>query len=93
MLYEVITKTSTGKYVSPIGIEQKLCAHELIGNALVVAEGRKYVSCLLFPAFEEFEELRKKWGFPYLSLQAFYGHPQVQEALANHIECINLSLT
>jgi len=42
-------KTSTGKYVSPIPIEQALCqSTSLIEAAQVFAEGKKFTSALLF---------------------------------------------
>jgi len=41
-------KTSTGKYVSPIPIEQSLCQRAFIEAAQVFAEGKKFTSALLF---------------------------------------------
>ena len=46
-------KTSNGKYISPIPIEQALCKSMLIETAMVVAEGRKFPSCLLFMNMDE----------------------------------------
>ncbi len=42
-------KTAGGKYVSPIPIEQKLMQNcSFLSAALIIAEGRKFVSCLFF---------------------------------------------
>lgn len=41
-------KTSTGKYISPLPIEQSLTRHALIEHAVVIAENRKYAVALLF---------------------------------------------
>ncbi len=41
-------KTSTGKYVSPIPIEQALSQRAFIEGAQVFAEGKKFTSALLF---------------------------------------------
>ena len=41
-------KTSTGKFVSPIPIEQRLIQHPLIDAAMLIADGRAFVSALLF---------------------------------------------
>jgi len=41
-------KTSTGKYVSPIPIEQALCQRAFIEAAQIFAEGRKFTSAILF---------------------------------------------
>jgi long-chain acyl-CoA synthetase len=41
-------KTSTGKYVSPIPIEQALCQRTFIEAAQIFAEGKKFTSAILF---------------------------------------------
>ncbi|MBK1880334.1 AMP-dependent synthetase/ligase [Pelagicoccus mobilis] len=51
-------KTSNGKYVSPIPIEQGLCESSLIDMAMVVAEGKPFVSALLFVDPVALESLR-----------------------------------
>jgi long-chain acyl-CoA synthetase len=51
-------KTSTGEYVAPVPIEQALCKAPLIEAALVVADGKKFVSCLLFTNKEVLESLK-----------------------------------
>jgi long-chain acyl-CoA synthetase len=47
-----LLKTSNGKYVSPVPIEQSLAASNLIDMAMIIAEGRQCVSCLLWPDLE-----------------------------------------
>lgn len=42
-------KTSYGKYVSPLPIEQALTRHPDIDQAVVIADNRKFVCCLIFP--------------------------------------------
>jgi long-chain acyl-CoA synthetase len=41
-------KTSTGKYVSPIPIEQALCQRTFVEAAQIFAEGKKFTSAILF---------------------------------------------
>lgn len=57
-------KTANGKYVRPVPIEQELVQKLgfLIG-AVILAEGRSFVSALLFPDFELLKALKKKLGF------------------------------
>lgn len=57
-------KTSTGKYVSPIPIEQALCESRLIDMAMVVAEGKPFVSALLFIDPVALEELFDSGNVP-----------------------------
>jgi long-chain acyl-CoA synthetase len=52
-------KTVNGKYVPPIPIESALVnKSKIIDMAMVVAEGRKFVTCLLFPDFENIAALK-----------------------------------
>ncbi|MCG8699211.1 MAG: AMP-binding protein, partial [Bacteroidales bacterium] len=85
-------KTSTGEYVSPAPIEQKLRSHELIGNALVIAEGRKYVSSIIFPAYEELSDLKMKWEMGNATDEEFYHSELVQDSIKAYIDCINGTL-
>ncbi len=57
-------KNANGKYVSPIPLEQKL-TQELgfLLGAIVVAEGRKFTSALLFPDFDILEKFKIKFNF------------------------------
>lgn len=57
-------KNANGKYISPVPIEQKLVQNLgfLIG-ALVIAEGRKFTSALLFPDFEVINKTKEKFNF------------------------------
>ncbi|MBD5779145.1 long-chain fatty acid--CoA ligase [Pelagicoccus sp. NFK12] len=43
-----LLKTSNGKYVSPVPIELALCESRIVDTAMVIAEGKPFVSALLF---------------------------------------------
>jgi len=56
-------KTSNGKYVSPVPIEQKLIQEfGFLNGALIIAEGKNFVSALLFPDFEMLQKLKIKFN-------------------------------
>ncbi len=57
-------KTANGKYVSPVFIEQKLVQNLgfLIG-AIIIAEGRRFVSAIIFPDFESLKKIKTKFSF------------------------------
>ena len=55
-------KTSTGEIVFPQPIERAFCRAGLIETACVVAEGRKFVSVLLFLNHGIFETLKQQIG-------------------------------
>ncbi len=50
-----LMKTSNGKYVTPQPIENQLSNNNFISQAMIVAEGRPYVTALIIPNFEALE--------------------------------------
>ena len=50
-------KTSGGKYVAPVAVENKLKESTFIENLMVTGAERKYVGALIIPAFDAL----KKW--------------------------------
>lgn len=86
-------KTSGGKYVSPVPIEQKLVRNfNLLTAALVIAEGRKFVSCLLFADFENLAIHKKNFGMEYYSDQDFLCSQIIQQKLEDVVKDVNYSL-
>ncbi len=55
-------KLSTGKYVMPQPLEQRLTADPLVEQALVVGPGYKFTAALLFPEEEALRRLAKRLG-------------------------------
>lgn len=82
-------KTSGGKYVSPVPIEQALGTHPLIDQALVVAEGRRCVTALLFA---NPDALAKAKGAAAGDDAAWLATPTVQAELAAHVARVNAGL-
>jgi long-chain acyl-CoA synthetase len=64
-------KTSTGEWIAPVPIEQELCKAPLIDMAMVVGNGKKFASCLLFPDFEVLQTLKKHHKVEDLSDEEF----------------------
>jgi len=52
-------KTANGKYVAPLPIEQALATHKLVESAIIIAEGRPFVSALIYPDFESLISLKQ----------------------------------
>ena len=82
-------KTSNGKYVVPIPLEQKLIQLDLIDMALVIAEGRPFVSCLLFPDFENLEQLKARRQLQRLGTEEFFESEAIQREIADWAQAIN----
>lgn len=57
-------KTSNGKYVYPVIIEQKLIQElGFLVGALIIAENRQFVSALLFPEIEVVDKFKNNFKF------------------------------
>ncbi len=85
-------KTSNGKYVSPVPIEQGLAEHELVDMAMVVAEGRRFVSALLFADLECVRRRKAASGLAALSDEAYLARPEVAAELESHVAERNAAL-
>ncbi|HEY1405449.1 MAG TPA: AMP-binding protein, partial [Spirochaetota bacterium] len=85
-------KKSTGEYVAPIPIEQALEKLDIVDIAVVIAEGRKFVSCILFPDFEVAEKLKIKSGFSRMSVDDFLKSESIRKKIESHITEMNSHL-
>jgi len=86
-------KTSTGEYIVPVPIEQAVARIPLIDTALVVAEGRKYATLLLFPDFEVLAKWKADQNMLQLSdeefLQSDFVHNQIKGILDSVNDTLN----
>lgn len=85
-------KTSTGEYVVPIPIEQALSKVPLVDMAMVVAENRKYATCLLFPDLEILHKLKASQDYANLSDAEFLNTPTLRSEMQKVIGQINTHL-
>lgn len=85
-------KNANGKYVSPVPIEQKLVQELgfLIG-AIIIAEGRKFTSALLFADFEILPKWKENYEF-LGSNEAFLGSEKLKSFVEEKISKINKDL-
>jgi len=81
-------KTSTGKYVSPIPIEQALCQRASIEAAQIFAEGRKFTSALLFLNQDVIRSRLKKSEHEFNAEKALKSD-RLNTALQKHIDSVN----
>jgi long-chain acyl-CoA synthetase len=85
-------KTSTGKYISPIPIEDIVSKLDLIDYAVIVAEARKFVTCLIFPDFEQWETHRDRRKHTATTAEEFYSSKQIVKEIRRHISKVNWKL-
>jgi len=62
-----IFKTSGGKYVAPLPIENKMKENYFIEQMMVVGAGKKFASALIVPSYGNLRPWCKKNHVPYLS--------------------------
>jgi long-chain acyl-CoA synthetase len=87
-----VFKTSNGKFVHPVLLEQKLVQelHFLVG-ALVIAEGKNFVSALLFIDFDLLKNIKNKLKFEGENDQ-FFNSTILQNFITQKIAIINKKL-
>lgn len=85
-------KTSTGKYVSAIAIEQKVTANKWIDYAVIIANGRPFVSALIFMDEILLEAFAERKKLSALSFDELVQHRRVQAIVLNIIKKVNSKL-
>jgi long-chain acyl-CoA synthetase len=84
-------KTSTGKYVSPVPIEQALCQRLIVEAAQVFAEGKKFTSAILFLNQEVVRAKLKKNEKDFVPEKALNSN-RINLEIQKHIDSINRNL-
>lgn len=84
-------KTSTGKYVSPVPIEEDLCHNPLISAVCVVANNRKFVSALFFLQPEVARQMLDIDGEEF-SMEKAVKSVRINEQIAKCIDKVNRHL-
>ena len=87
-----IFKTSGGKYIAPLMIENKLKESPFIEQVLVFGEGQKFASALIVPAFTYIKDWFGKKGESYISNEAASKDSEVIAQIKEHIEDVNKTL-
>jgi long-chain acyl-CoA synthetase len=82
-------KTSGGKYVAPLPIENKLKESTFIEQVMLVGSERKFVGALIVPAFSYLQEWARKNNLPDLSNEQLIQHPKVLGLYKDLIESFN----
>jgi long-chain acyl-CoA synthetase len=82
-------KTSGGKYVAPLPIENKLKESRFIEQLIVVGSGQKFVGALIIPAFPSLKEWAREQNIPETSNQALITNPKVLDMYRDLVESFN----
>jgi len=79
-------KTSGGKYVAPQQIETLLKEDIFFEQVAAVGDGRKYVSALVVPSFEQLEIYCEKAGIKYSSREELVTKPEIIQLYRERID-------
>jgi long-chain acyl-CoA synthetase len=85
-------KSSAGKYISPVSIENKLKESKFIEHSMVIGEGQKFASALIVPAIGNFREYCAIHGISLEGNDNIAEHPELKKLIADHIRTVNQSL-
>ncbi len=85
-------KTSNGKYVSAIAIEQQITANKWIDYAVVIADNRPFVSALIFMDETLLEAFAQRKELGEISFEDLVNHRQIQGIVMNLIKKANQKL-
>jgi long-chain acyl-CoA synthetase len=87
-----IFKTSSGKYIAPLMIENKIKECRFVEQSMVVGESQKFASAIIVPSFHNFKEYCKDKGIPWTTNQEMSYHEELKRIINEHIKSINKTL-
>ena len=82
-------KTSGGKYVAPLPVENKLKESKFIENVMVIGSGQKFTGALIVPSFTNLKEWCKQNEINYISDEEIIKDKNVISFYHNLIESFN----
>lgn len=82
-------KTSGGKYVAPLPLENKLKESIYIEQVLVVGPERKFVGALIVPSFANLKDWCRQQNIAYTTNEEMICHPKVLELFRDTVESFN----
>ena len=87
-----IFKTSMGKYVSPVLIENKIKESPFVNELLVIGEGQKFAAALIYPNFEHLKSWCNIKGIPYTTDEEMITNKDVIMRFRKEIDKYNAEL-
>lgn len=87
-----IFKTSSGKYIAPLMIENKIKECRYVEQSMVVGEGQKFASALIVPSFSNFKEYCKDKKIIWTTNEEMSKHDDLKQIIHAHIKQINKTL-
>ena len=87
-----IFKTSSGKYIAPLMIENKIKECRFVEQSMVVGENQKHASALIVPSFVNFKEYCKDHQITWTNNQEMSENEELKKLINDHIRVMNKTL-
>lgn len=87
-----IFKSSAGKYISPVAIENKLKECKYIEQCMVIGEGQKFASALIIPSFSHFKDYCAQHNIEWTGNETMIQHEIIKTTINDHVKKVNASL-
>jgi long-chain acyl-CoA synthetase len=84
--------TSGGKNISPSEIENKMKCSPYIKEAIVLGDGRKYLSALIQLEYDNVGNWAQNNKIPYTNYKSLARHPDVYDLITQEVESVNETL-
>jgi long-chain acyl-CoA synthetase len=85
-------KTSGGKYVAPSHIEQMIRSSRFVSQAVLIGNGRKFVSALIIPNFEQLASYVKHKGIDAETPAEMCAHERINDLIRRQIDSATAEL-
>lgn len=87
-----IFKTSGGKYIAPVVIENKLKESPFIEQVLVIGENQKFASAFIVPSFAFLQDYCKRKNIEYKSNEDIIKNADIKARILEEVEKVNVDL-
>lgn len=88
-----LMKTSNGKYVTPQTIENLLSDNNYIAQAMIVAEGKPFVTALIIPNFEALKDQVSRMNIPFTNWTEIVNLDKIKDFYREKLEEIQKGLS
>jgi long-chain acyl-CoA synthetase len=87
-----LLKTSGGKFIAPQPIENKLKSQNLVGQAALIGDMKKFVSVIISPDMQALQSWAKQNGVPSENHEELVKDPKVTQAFKDIVAKVNADL-
>ena len=85
-------KTSAGKYISPVALENKLKESKFVEQCMVIGEGQKFASAIIIPNITNFKDHCKLNNIEWQGNEAMLNGDILKKIVNDHVKQINKTL-